>query len=233
MRLDSKKLAIVPLSLRAGDPRSWVPPLLIALFVANLVAAWFVWQTPGGSAGDLADQISTSQTQVQRSAQNLGRLKALVKKVDTARNEQQKFVSRYFIDRRTASSTILTELGQSAARAGLTPKEHAFVFEPIEGSDNFTMMTIAANYEGRYSDLRQFIGALDRSERLLIIEDVTAAPQQRVEEQAFLQRPGVGRLAQRCFEPRLFLRHHARAFFERGDFGPRIERRLPVEINHR
>jgi hypothetical protein len=178
MRLDSKKLAIVPLSLRAGDPRSWVPPLLIAMFVANLVAAWFVWQTPGGSAGDLADQISTSQTQVQRSAQNLGRLKALVKKVDTARNEQQKFVSRYFIDRRTASSTILTELGQSAARAGLTPKEHAFVFEPIEGSDTFTMMTIAANYEGRYSDLRQFIGALDRSERFLIIEDVTAAPQQ-------------------------------------------------------
>ena len=147
MRLDSKKLAIVPLSLRAGDPRSWVPPLLIALLVANLVAAWFVWQTPGGSAGDLADQIATSQTQVQRSAQNLGRLRALVKKVETARNEQQKFVTRYFIDRRTASSTILTELGQSAARAGLTPKEHAFVFEPIEGSNNFTMMTIAANYE--------------------------------------------------------------------------------------
>ena len=52
------------------------------------------------------------------------------------------------------------------------------MFEPIDGSDNFTMMTIAANYEGRYSDLRQFIGALDRSERFLIIEDVTAAPQQ-------------------------------------------------------
>jgi Tfp pilus assembly protein PilO len=152
--------------------------LLIALVVANLIAGWFVWQTPGGSAGDLADQISTSQAQVQRSAANLGRLRALVKKVETARAEQQKFVSRYFIDRRTASSTILTELGQSAAKAGLTPKEHAFVFEPIEGSDVFTMMTISANYEGRYSDLRQFIGALDRSERFLIIEDVTAAPQQ-------------------------------------------------------
>jgi hypothetical protein len=178
MRLDSKKMVLAPLALRAGDPRKWVPPVLMAMLVANVVAGWFVWQTPGGSAGDLADQISTSQTQVQRTAANLGRLRALVRKVETARNEQQKFVSRYFMDRRTASSTILTELGQAASRAGLTPKEHAFIFEPIEGSDTFTMMTIAANYEGRYSDLRQFIGSLDRSERFLIIEDVTAAPQQ-------------------------------------------------------
>ena len=39
------------------------------------------------------------------------------------------------------------------------------------------MMTISANYEGRYSDLRQFISSLDRSDRFLIIEDITAAPQ--------------------------------------------------------
>lgn len=183
MRQDSKhpaqavKLRPVAAGARP-DPRTWVPPLLGVLAVLNLAAAWFVWQTPGGSAGDLADQIADGQAQVQRSAANLGRLRALVKKVETARDEQQKFVARYFIDRRTQSSTILTELEQSASRAGLTPKEHSFNLEPIEGSDVFTMMTIAANYEGRYSDLRQFIGALDKSERFLIIEDVTAAPQQ-------------------------------------------------------
>ena len=177
MRPDIKNLAQVRVT-SAGDPRAWVPMLLGALAVANLLAGWFVWQTPGGSAGDLETQISASGAQVQRSAANLTRLRALVKKVETARKDQEQFVAHYFIDRRTASSSILTELTQAAAHSGLTPKEHGFSFEPVDGSDVFTMMTITANYEGRYSDLRQFISALDRSERFLIIEDVTAAPQQ-------------------------------------------------------
>ena len=183
MRLDSKSLAkslkvrvLTPGAPR--DPRAWVPAVLVALAAANLLAGWFVWQTPGGSAGDLEAQVSTGQAQVQRAAANLGRLRALVKKVETARHEQEQFVTHYFIDRRSASSTILNELGAAASQAGLTPKEHAFTFEPVEGSNVFTMMTIAANYEGKYSDLRQFIASLDRSDRFLIIEDVTAAPQQ-------------------------------------------------------
>ena len=184
MRIDSKairnSLRAHPL-LRAGasrDPRTWAPTLLIVLAAANLIAGWFVWQTPGGSAGDLEEQISTSQAQVQRAAADLTRLRALVKKVETARRDQNAFVARYFIDRRTASSTIVTELNTAASRAGLSPREHQFGFEPIEGSKEFSMMTIAANYEGKYSDLRQFIGALDKSDRFLIIEDITAAPQQ-------------------------------------------------------
>jgi hypothetical protein len=40
------------------------------------------------------------------------------------------------------------------------------------------MMTITANYEGPYRNLLNFIGELDRSEQFLIIESMTAAPQQ-------------------------------------------------------
>jgi Tfp pilus assembly protein PilO len=178
MRLDSNGLRNSLKLNTSHDPRSWAPALLVTLAALNLIAAWFVWQPPGGSAVDLEDQVAAGQAQVQRAAANLGRLRGLVKKVETARSEQNQFVMQYFMDRRTASSTILSELGSAATQAGLTPKEHSFTFEPVEGSDVFTMMSIAANYEGRYSDLRQFITSLDRSERFLIIEDVTAAPQQ-------------------------------------------------------
>ena len=34
------------------------------------------------------------------------------------------------------SSTILSEIKDSASTAGLTPKEHSFAFEPIEGTEN-------------------------------------------------------------------------------------------------
>jgi hypothetical protein len=40
------------------------------------------------------------------------------------------------------------------------------------------MMTITANYEGTYRNLLNFISELDRSEQLLIIESMSAAPQQ-------------------------------------------------------
>jgi Tfp pilus assembly protein PilO len=111
-------------------------------------------------------------------ASNLARLRGVVKKIETARTDQQRFVSRYFMDRRTASSTIIGELNQAVVRAGLSLREHSFTFEPIEGTNAFSMMAISGNYEGRYSDLRQFIATIDRSPRFLIIEDITAAPQQ-------------------------------------------------------
>jgi Tfp pilus assembly protein PilO len=159
------------------DPRRAVGYTLGVLAAANLVAAYFVYAPPGGSAEDLESQLSTMQVQVQRETAGIAQLRALVKKVQTTRSEQDRFVARYFMDRRTASSTILTELGSAARAAGLTPKEHAFVFEPIEGSDVFSMMSISANYEGKYADLMRFLRSLDQSERFLIIEDVAAAPQ--------------------------------------------------------
>jgi Tfp pilus assembly protein PilO len=40
------------------------------------------------------------------------------------------------------------------------------------------MLIVTANYEGSYADLVQFVNALDRSGRLLIVESLTATPQQ-------------------------------------------------------
>jgi type IV pilus assembly protein PilO len=40
------------------------------------------------------------------------------------------------------------------------------------------MMSVTANYEGAFADLMQFINLLDRSPKFLILESLTAAPQQ-------------------------------------------------------
>jgi hypothetical protein len=50
--------------------------------------------------------------------------------------------------------------------------------EPIEGSDTLGMLTITANYQGSYADLVQFVNRLDRSRKFLILESLTATPQQ-------------------------------------------------------
>ncbi len=150
-----------------------------ALVVANL-AAYFLLVKPvgGGSASDLEAQLANLQMQIKRQQFSLRSARDLVTKMEGARSEHDRFMQTYFMDRRTMSSTILSEIKDSAAAAGLTPKEHSFGFEPIEGTENLGMMTITANYEGTYPNLFKFVNLIDRSKRFLIIDNIQAAPQQ-------------------------------------------------------
>ena len=160
------------------DPRAGWKAALAVLVLLNVVAFYFTLQPLGGTAGELDAQLSSLRTQVQRTQADVIKLRAIVAKMDKAQAQQTEFMKNYFMDRRTASSDILTEIGASAKKAGLKPKEHAFVIEPVEGSDSISMMTITANYEGTYADLVHFVNEVDRSKRFLIIENIVAAPQQ-------------------------------------------------------
>ncbi|MCC6291958.1 MAG: type 4a pilus biogenesis protein PilO [Bryobacterales bacterium] len=180
------------------DPRGVVKAVLGVLAGLNLIAAWFYFFPPGGSAGELDAALAQTRAQIQRGRSAVEQSKAAVRKVRSAREEQEKFVAGYFMDRRTASSAILSEIGGMAKKAGLTPREHSFTIDPVEGSDVFSMMTITANYEGNYADLVEFVSAIDRSPRFLIIDSITAQPQQsgglqaRFKMNAFLREtPGV------------------------------------------
>jgi hypothetical protein len=152
--------------------------VLGVLLALNLIAGFFYFFPPGGSADELDAALAQTRKQIQNTRATLDRSHSAVKKVQTARQEQENFVQGYFIDRRTASSTILTEIGAMAKKAGVTPREHSFTIDPIEGSDVFSMMTITANYEGTYADLVGFVNAVDRSRRFLIIDSIAAQPMQ-------------------------------------------------------
>jgi hypothetical protein len=73
---------------------------------------------------------------------------------------------------------LLSELNAAASKAQMKARDSAQTTEYIEGSDSLSMMTISANYEGTYRNLLNFIGELDHSNQLLIIESMSAAPQQ-------------------------------------------------------
>ena len=129
-------------------------------------------------AEELERQIAETQTQVQQQQASLGRMRKLVSRIEQARTTGDDFLGKYFMDRRTASSAIVGELDAAAKSAGMKPKERSFAYDPIEGTDAFSMMTVIANYEGTYGDLLQFVNKLDKSERFLIIDTLVAAPQQ-------------------------------------------------------
>ena len=156
----------------------WWRVALGVLLLATIGAAWIVMYPPGGSADDLQQQLAALQTQTAARRMLLASTRQHVAAVEQGRTEGDKFLNEYFLARRTAYSTLLSELVDAADRAKIKPKEHAYATEPIEGSDSLSMMSISANYEGTYANLMRFVHELDRSPRLLIIEALNAAPEQ-------------------------------------------------------
>jgi len=163
---------------RDRDPRTVVKAVVGALAALNVVAGVLYLFPPGGSAAELDAELLRTRNQLMVGQQDLTRLRTSVEQVRKARTAQEAFTASYFMDRRTASSTILNEIGDLAKKSGLKPREHSFAIDPIEGSDEYSMMTVTANYEGNYGDLVQFVNSIDRSPRFLIIESITAQPQQ-------------------------------------------------------
>jgi len=161
-----------------ADPLKVWRIVLAALAAANLVALALALFPPGGSAEQLDQELRALRGRLTGHRTNVQKLRALVQKVETARTQQESFMQTYFMASETTSSTILTEIDNNSKKAGLKFKEHSFSFDPIEGSDSISMMTITANYEGNYMDLLEFVNLIDRSDRFLIIDNIQAAPQQ-------------------------------------------------------
>jgi type IV pilus assembly protein PilO len=160
------------------DPRVTARVILGILLVANLVAALFAFRPWEDSPEQLEIKLAELKKQQLQRKMQIDRLTVLAAKSEKANKEGEQFLSKYFLSRRTASSTLVNELITMSKASGIKPKEHSFAFEPIEGSDDLSMMTITANYEGTYADLIQYVNRLDRSQRFFIIESMTAAPQQ-------------------------------------------------------
>jgi type IV pilus assembly protein PilO len=159
------------------DPRVVVRLVLGLLLAANIAAALILFKPWGASPEEMEQQLGQLRGQVRERTVSIERLRTLVAKAEKAREEGNAFMDEYFMGRRTASSTIITELKDNAKQAGIRQQDHTFAFEPIEGSDNLSMMTISGNYEGAYAELVEFINLLDRSPRFLILDTLTAAPE--------------------------------------------------------
>lgn len=166
------------LKTHTRDPRHAVRLGLGVLLAANLVAAWFVFQTPGGTLAELESDLAAKRKQLIAGQQAVGRLKKVVEQTESARASGDRFLNAYFLPRRHAYSMLEIDLANASRSAGIRAKERTNSFEPVEGSDTLGMLNVNANFEGTYADLIELVNALDRSKRLLIIEQLQATPQQ-------------------------------------------------------
>ncbi|HET8547770.1 MAG TPA: hypothetical protein VFL57_07200 [Bryobacteraceae bacterium] len=160
------------------EPRIVARLVLGALLLGNLIAAWAVFSPVGGSAEEIDAQIAAVRAQIEQRRMAVDRLRTISSRVEQGRSATDEFMLSHFMTRRTASSTIVSELIRVAKESGMKAREHSFAFDPIEGTEDLTMMTVTGTYEGTYGDLLQFINRLDKSARFLIIDTLTASPAQ-------------------------------------------------------
>jgi Tfp pilus assembly protein PilO len=149
--------------------------VLVAL---NLIAAGFVFYTPGGSAESLERDLARLQGEVRQARTRVEQTRQNVASVEQGRSEGDQFLNAYFAGRRTAFSALLGELTDAARESGLTERGTNYSTVLIEGSETLGTVTISANYEGIYQSLLGFVRKIDASPSLLIIESLNAAPQQ-------------------------------------------------------
>jgi hypothetical protein len=161
-----------------NNPRAIIRLGLGLLVAANLVAGYFVIRPIGGSPADLRQQEREMRTQIQQQQGILDRTKTLAAKIEIGRGEGDKFMNKYFLPRRTAYSTIMSDLNDLANQAKVTPKESSNIIEEVDGSDTLQRMQVTANFEATFDNLIRFVNLLDKSNRLMIIESLNATPQQ-------------------------------------------------------
>jgi hypothetical protein len=161
-----------------GNPRAVIRVVLGVLAAANLVAAYFVIRPLGGSPQELRQQVVDLRTQIRQQQNTVDRTRLMAGKIEIGRGEGDKFMSKYFLPRRSAYSVVMAELNELAIQAKVTAKESANAIEPVDGSDTLDMMQITANYEATYGDLVRFVNLVDKSDRLLVMESLNATPQQ-------------------------------------------------------
>ncbi len=164
--------------LAIKDPKVVMRAVIGLLLAANLIGAVLAFKPFGGSADDLRREQADLRRQLTVAQARLTATRKLVEKVQLARTEGDQFLNKYVTDRRTTFSTILAELDRTAQEAGIKPRDRSVELNEIEGSDTLEMMSITAGYEGPYPSLEKFVSLLDKSPRFLIIESMTASPQQ-------------------------------------------------------
>jgi hypothetical protein len=171
-------------SLRGGSTvqqgaRFWLQLSGIALALLNGVALFLYLAPPGGSRAELAEQNQQIRNEIAAARSQSGRLKRVAEKVEIGSGQSAAFESKYFLPRRIAYKSVISEIQRMAQNSGVQAREAVFAEEPIEGTSDLSLLNVTANYEGSYESLLRFLNAADHSPMLLMLDALGATPQQK------------------------------------------------------
>ena len=169
---------------RPRAPVSWYrrfPPrsVLLALALLGLCDLGFYLAAVRPAAREEHERAARNAdlvNRIQEARRSVQPVLEAAEKIDTAESEGSQLVQEIALPRRSAFSALLTELGDASKAAGVEIRETSYAVEPIEGSENYGILAVNANFRGRYENLVQFLFRLDGSDVFFIIGSLGATP---------------------------------------------------------
>lgn len=170
-----------------------IPPKYVLWALGILLAADVIFylvavEPLGRRDAEQRALLSALQQQIETKKQTVDQLQLVVSKVEQARSGGDDLLQGIALPRRTANSTLYSELIKAASEAGINTREGNFEIEPIEGTDEYGMISVNANFRGEYQNLVRFLNQIDRSEQFLIIDSLAATPRTDSDELQFMMR---------------------------------------------
>jgi hypothetical protein len=184
-----RKLSPLQLRLRA---------VAAVLLLLNVAALYLYFFPPGGSREDLELESVHVHAQILAAQSQTAKMRALAYNVQAGSSQAGDFTAKYFLPKRAAYVAVFEEIQRMAKASGIQERDAGWSEEPIEGTADLTLLNITANYEGNNANFMKFLYEADRSPMLLILDALTAAPQQRnnqinttIRFQAIVREPAV------------------------------------------
>ena len=160
-----------------GGARLRLKVAAIALAVANLIALLLYLFPPGGSREELAAQGQQLRTQIEAARLQAVHLKNVAGKVQLGGDQSTEFESKYLLPKRLAYEAVIAEIQRMSKAANMVERDGVFTEEPIEGTDDLSLLNMTANYQGTYPNLLKFLYEADHSPMLLMLDQLQASPQ--------------------------------------------------------
>ena len=120
--------------------------------------------------------IAALEAQVKQRGARTEQLRVVVGKVETARSTGDGLIEDITIRRQIAFSTLVVELDAAATEAKIEDRDRTYDIEPVEGTEDYGIVRMNANFRGQYENIVRFLNLIDRSEQFLIIESLGASP---------------------------------------------------------
>lgn len=162
-----------------SDARRWLQIAVGILATLNAIALYLYLDPPGGTRRELTREREQLRSEIASLKARSSRLKTVSAKVQLGGSESTDFQTKYILPKREAYASVIAEIQRMAKVSGLQERDAVYSEEPIEGSDDLNLLNSTANYEGTYQNLKKFLYEVDHSPMLVMLENITAAPQQK------------------------------------------------------
>ncbi len=120
--------------------------------------------------------IAALEQQLEQRGEAAEQLRDVVGKVETARSTGDELIEDITIRRQITFSTLVIELNAAATEAKIEDRDRTYDIEPVEGTEDYGIVRMNANFRGSYENIVRFLNLIDRSEQFLIIESLGASP---------------------------------------------------------